>query len=330
MKNASVLLALVLFLNPATLYADLVVNGDFETGDYSGWSWSPASGVTGDVVSFDVYGSDGPSLAFQANMTNAPYMVFSGLSQHIILRAGTTYTITWEMAMQNMGPDDLQQTGTIQVGITGQLLANWNQGVLNANSSTGLKESRFFTPDEDGSYELNFSFKRTANYGNSTVFMYVDNISVEVQARPSDFVLLRGFLIGGSLEHVFMSDNYQMQFNPGITLNTEEAPVWMTFNANLSTDSPISLGLKVETQADTPGLTATTEAWNWNTNSYDVVDVSETSFNNDTVITPALTPGDHVQSGTAAVHSRLGWRKTGLTLNFPWQTRLDQFVWVEE
>lgn len=150
------------------------------------------------------------------------------------------------------------------------------------------------------------------------------------EVPPSDYNLLRGFLIGGAFEDVFTSDDMRMRFNPGFTLSSDEAPVWLIFEGNLSTDSPSSLNLQIEAQAGTPGLTATTEAWNWNVASFDVVDVTATSFNNDTVITPALTPGDHVQSGTAAVRSRIGWRKTGLTLNFPWETRLDQFVWVEE
>ena len=151
-----------------------------------------------------------------------------------------------------------------------------------------------------------------------------------VEVPPSDFNLIRGILISGTLENVFSSDDMRMRFNPGFTLNSSEAPVWIIFDANLSTDSPNSLSLQIEAQAGTPGLTATTEAWNWNTSTFDVVDVSATSFNTDTVITPALTPGDHVQSGTAAVHSRLGWRKTGFTINYPWETRLDQFVWIEQ
>ena len=124
-----------------------------------------------------------------------------------------------------------------------------------------------------------------------------------VQRNPtevpaSDFTLLRGFLIEGELADSFASDDVRMRFNPGFTLNSTEAPVWLVFEANLSTDSPSSLALQIEAQAGTPGLTATTEAWNWNTSTFDVVDVSATSFDIDTVITPALTPSDHVQSGS--------------------------------
>ncbi len=127
---------------------------------------------------------------------------------------------------------------------------------------------------------------------------------VPAEVPATDFTLFRGILVGGDLPNTFTSDDVRMRFSPGITHNLGEAPVWLIFDANLSSDSPSSLVLKVEAQAGTPGLTATTEVWNWNTNSYDLVNVSATSFNNDTVVTATLNPGDHVQSETAAVCGR--------------------------
>ncbi len=139
-----------------------------------------------------------------------------------------------------------------------------------------------------------------ASAGTRLLIRYrVPDVPMEVPA--TDFSLIRGILVEGDLADTFSSDDMRMRFNPGFTLNSMEAPVWMIFDANLSTDSPNSLSLQIEAQAGTPGLTATTEAWNWNTSTFDVVDVSATSFNNDTVITPVLTPSDHVKSGTANV-----------------------------
>ena len=86
----------------------------------------------------------------------------------------------------------------------------------------------------------------------------------------------------------------------------------------------------MESNVGTPGLTHTLEAWNWNSAAYDVVDVSVASFNSDETITIDLSSGitDYAQSQTGAVRSRVGWRKTGLTINFPWEVRLDQLVWI--
>ena len=198
-----------------------------------------------------------------------------------------------------------------------------NYGFIMKNIDEGLLGSASRVVSREGTGGALAGTRLLINYIYS-----VPGVPVEVPA--SDFNLIRGVLVEGDLADIFASDDMRMRFNPGFTLNSTEAPVWMIFDANLSTDSPNSLNLQIEAQAGTPGLTATTEAWNWNTSTFDVVDISATSFNDDTVITPALTPGDHVQSGTAAVHSRLGWRKTGFTINYPWETRLDQFVWVEE
>ncbi len=66
--------------------------------------------------------------------------------------------------------------------------------------------------------------------------------------------------------------------------------------------------------------------------AYDVVDVSETSFNNDTIVTVDLSSGisDYAEAETGAVRTRVGWRKTGFAINFPWEVRLDQLVWIVE
>ncbi len=149
---------------------------------------------------------------------------------------------------------------------------------------------------------------------------------------PDQFTVFRGQQIGGALEDVFESDDSRMRFNPGFTINSAEAPVWLIFDATLPSDNPASLEIVMESQAGTPGLTSTLEAWNWNRMDYDVVDVSSASFNSDTIVTADLSAGisDYAQAGTGDVRTRVGWRKTGFTINYPWEIRLDQLVWQVE
>ena len=146
----------------------------------------------------------------------------------------------------------------------------------------------------------------------------------------SAFTVFRGVQLTGALVDSFESDDSRLLFNPGFVLNSDEAPVWLIFDATLSGDSPNSLEITAESQAGTPGLTGTFEAWNWNSSAYEIIDVSPTSFNSDAVVTVDLTSGisDYVQTGTGAVRSRIGWRQTGFTINFPWEVRLDQLVWT--
>ncbi len=148
---------------------------------------------------------------------------------------------------------------------------------------------------------------------------------------PDSYTLFRGILVNGALADVFESDDNRMRFNPGFVLNSGEAPVWLIFDGTLPSDSPASLEIVVESQVGTPGLTGTLEAWNWTNAGYVVVDVFESGFNNDLVLAVDLGPGitDYVQAGTGAVRSRIGWRKTGFTINYPWEVRIDQMVWTE-
>ena len=141
------------------------------------------------------------------------------------------------------------------------------------------------------------------------------------------FTVFRGIQLSGDLSDSFDSDDSYLRFNPGFTINNQEAPVWLIFDGTLPV-TPASLELLAEAQAGTPGLESTFEAWNWTNGVYDVVDVSATSFNSDTVITADLSAGiaDYV-NGSDEVRARIGWRKTGFTINFPWEVRLDRLVW---
>ena len=121
-----------------------------------------------------------------------------------------------------------------------------------------------------------------------------------------------------------------MVFNPGFVVSPSEAPVWLIVDSISPVISTDTLELILESQAGTPGLTATLEAWNWNDSVYEVVDVSPASFASDVVVSVDLTAGlsNYVQAGTGAIRSRVGWRKTGFTIKFPWEVRIDQLIWT--
>ena len=184
--------------------------------------------------------------------------------------------------------------------------------------------------DLDGDLDLDLV---TANIVSDDVSVLLNEcVNTSIVIVPDLLAVFRGFQIGGTLEDVFESDDSWMLFNPGFTINSIEAPVWLIFDGTLPNDHPGSLLVVMESQAGTPGLTATLEAWNWTLAAYDVIDVSSASFNNDTIVDVDLSSGisDYVESSTAAVRTRVGWRKTGLTINFPWEVRLDQMVWIVE
>ena len=144
-----------------------------------------------------------------------------------------------------------------------------------------------------------------------------------VFVSPSALNVFRGNVVSGALAEMLDSDDIRAIYNPGFTLNSLEAPVWLIFDGNIS-GTP-DHNFQVESQAGTPGLTYTMEAFNFTTNVFDVIGTEMESFNTDTVETYALT-SDHFD-GNGDVRSRLGWRQTGFTINFPWEARIDQVGW---
>ena len=123
-----------------------------------------------------------------------------------------------------------------------------------------------------------------------------------------------------------VSDDEYVTFNPGFTLNDKEAPVWLEFERNLGDPQDVDyLRIQLESNAGTPGLTKTTEVWNWTTGSYDLVDQSAETFGNDSTVSADLTPliADYV-SPKGVVRFRTGWRQTGFIINFPWVISVDK------
>lgn len=185
---------------------------------------------------------------------------------------------------------------------------------------------------------MRIRFIATDDGAGSVVEAGVDGILIELDdceiepviVPPANANVFRGILVSGSSADLADSDDVFAGFNPGFTLNSQEAPVWIVLDANLPSDAFSELQLQYESQANTPGLSATLEAFNWSSNSYDVVDTSAESFNVDSTVSVDLSTNasDYVLLGTADVRARIGWRRTGFTILFPWETRLDYVFWT--
>ena len=137
----------------------------------------------------------------------------------------------------------------------------------------------------------------------------------------NDFDVFRGNIVAGGVSELIHSDDEYLRVIPGFTANSAEAPVWLEFFGS-SVDPTF---VYIESNAGTPNLTYTVESWNWNTNIYDKLGTQVEQYNTDQVASFALT-NEHIDNN-GKVRSRIGWRKTGFVLNFPWQVNIDQVVW---
>lgn len=139
---------------------------------------------------------------------------------------------------------------------------------------------------------------------------------------PANYSVVRGIELNGSIQAFADSDDSRSNYNPGFTINNTEAPVWLEFEANVSQAS----AFLVESNAGTPGLEYTVQAFNWTTMTYDTIGTVTESFSNDQVTSHPIVAADHIDSG-GDVNSRVGWRVVGFTINFPWEVNVDQVGW---
>jgi len=171
---------------------------------------------------------------------------------------------------------------------------------------------------------IRFSFGQAGiNNGWRIEKIAVTPAPVSPEVTPSGFTTFRGTTLSAALSDFETSDDVRALYNPGFVLNDIEAPVWLIFDATAASATEFL----VESQAGTPGLTYTMEAFNWGGAAFDVIATQDESFNNDVVTTFGLT-ADHIDVG-GEVRSRVGWRQTGFTINFPWEVRVDRVAWLQ-
>ena len=100
----------------------------------------------------------------------------------------------------------------------------------------------------------------------------------------------------------------------------------------MSTADPSTFEVSVESNANTPGISKSIEAFNYLTGQYEFVSQDNESFNSDSVVTVDLS-GDvdkYLSGDTGYVSLRCGWKQTGFTILFPWTASIDHVQWVAE
>lgn len=181
------LLAVGLLPGPLVAQDNLIVNGDFETGDMSGWStFVTANGGLGigypSVVSFDVSGNGASNAAkfkvgqivFTAGVSEG-----GGIYQPFTFSGGEV-AINMDIAVQ---ADSANGTaGLFELFVDGVLLDSFDFGDIVA--ATTERASLGYSGElAAGVHELRVEMTRTARVG-PTPYQYLDNISVEAVLDP--------------------------------------------------------------------------------------------------------------------------------------------------
>jgi len=156
-------------------YGDLVVNGGFETGDFSGWTVSPsAMGGTYAVDNTGTYSHSGTCAA-----ALGPYGADGFLSQSIPTTAGQQYQLTYWLAnIPDAGGSVWNNDFEVSWG-GAEIMAS---AILNAGPFSYTKYS-FVVTGAAGSTPLSFGLRQDAK------FFALDDVSV-VLPEPATLSLL--------------------------------------------------------------------------------------------------------------------------------------------
>ncbi|MBN1787480.1 MAG: PEP-CTERM sorting domain-containing protein [Sedimentisphaerales bacterium] len=178
--------------------AEMLVNGNFETGDLTGWTWTPTQysdpNMTAGVVVFDTAAGQ-PSNCFRANPgTDVPHYGIGQeeggfLSQSINLVAGNTYDVSiGAAAIRDLGGGANYDGGRIRLYIGGSLLWDWDIDDIGASQTVRSSFDGTFVPTVTGAHDFDLLFTRTYTNTPVAIYHYLDNASVVPE--PATIILL--------------------------------------------------------------------------------------------------------------------------------------------
>ena len=165
------------------------------------------------------------------------------------------------------------------------------------------------------------------NYDYVENCIHLDAVEALNAIQPNAFTTFRGIANGGGLTEILDSDDQRANFLPGFTLNPNEPPVWLIFEGTSPNLDPSSFSVSIESQANTPGISLTVEAFNFVGQTYEQIGGADVEFNSDSVFSvPLLNTDDYIDTD-GGILTRVGYRQTGFVLLFPWEVKVDSVNW---
>ncbi len=189
--RATRLFSLVLMAAVSTVaYAqNVLINGDFETGDLTGWTWKPDPGSEPLMVATVATGPWN-TYAFRVNPGHDGSGGDKGgtLTQAIYLQGGQNYNITGDLAIQNLRTGVNVDGGRITLFIGTTQLHQFNVGEIQPLTTLFDTINVNFVPPVSGQYELSLRFTRMWRNSTPSIYHWADNLVVVPE--PGALVLL--------------------------------------------------------------------------------------------------------------------------------------------
>lgn len=231
---------------------------------------------------------------------------------------------------------DLNCDGAMDIAVTNQdsntLAVLGNDGLGNFGApvllSTGLRPGNVAAADFDGDGADDLA---TANRDSNDVSIFFNNTCPAI-IMPTGFEVTRGTLLSGVLEDLFESDDSRVmiQQRPPLFPTDPNAQIVVDGLAGESAASALSFTLEASTSAlPASGVRQRIELFNFNTNSYEIVDErSATSADSVVTVNINVDASRFIDPGTTGVRARIGWFQQAPLLAPNWLVRIDQTVWT--
>jgi hypothetical protein len=186
------LLALLLVFSSNALAGNLVVNGGFETGDFTGWTqW-------GDTSLTSVYSDVSPYVTGGSHAASFGNSVLGGILQDLVTIPSVTYILSFSLHAEKTDNGSYTPSNIFKVEFDGNTIVDENN-IPNFDPSLSdwiWTQYTFSVTPGSGLSSLKFSFQ------NEPSFFQIDDISVTTAVTPEPGTLA---LMGiGALGAAFM------------------------------------------------------------------------------------------------------------------------------
>lgn len=196
--------------------APTIVNGDFETGNLSGWSVvaTPNSNISSGFPRVDSFDTDGdgtssPAMRIRAGQTNflSDDVAGGGLQQLVYLTGGD-HTILADIASSNQSTGGNTGPGRFELWLAGQLVDVVDMNGTSIAAGQTLRDTLSGTAFDvaPGWYDLEVRFLRSA-VNSVAIYGYFDNIRFDTSAasaasvpEPTSLALVCGMTICVALQ----------------------------------------------------------------------------------------------------------------------------------